>query len=81
MAKKVGFFSQALISVCDEKYKFIFTEVRQNGRSNDRAVLRNSELGIHSSNHIYYIPSKEVAEENYFKDRGAFLLPYYMAGD
>ena len=48
-----GFFSQALLAVCDAKYKFIFIEVRQYGRLNDGDVLRNAKLGVDASNQIY----------------------------
>ena len=76
-----GFFSQVLLAVCDAKYKFIFIDVGQYGSTNDRAVLKNLELGRRLESYSLNIPSKDIADKNYFKDGEPFILPYYMVGD
>ena len=76
-----GFFFQVLLAVCDAKYKFIFIDVGQYGSTNDRAVLKNLELGRCLESYFLNIPSKDIADKNYFKDGEPFILPYYMVGD
>ena len=75
------FFSQVLLAVCDAKYKFIFINVWQYGSTDDRAVLKNSELGRHLELYSLTIPSEDIADKNYFKDGEPFILPYYIVGD
>ena len=76
-----GFFSQVLLAVCDAKYKFIFIDVGQYGSTNDRAVLKNLELGRRLESYSLNIPSKDIADKNYFKDGEPFILPYYVVVD
>ena len=76
-----GFFSQVLLAVFDAKYNFILIDVGQYGRTNDSAVLKNSELGRRLESYSLNIPSEDIADKNYVKDGEPFILPYYMVGD
>ena len=69
-----GIFSQALLTICDAKYKFIFIDVRRYGSTNDSAVLKNSELGRSLESYSLNNPSEDTADKNYFKDGEPFIL-------
>ena len=75
-----GFFSQVLLAVFDAKYNFILIDVGQYGRTNDSAVLKNSELGRRLESYSLNIPSEDIADKYYFKDGEPFILSYYMVG-
>ena len=73
-----GFFSQVLLAVCVEKYRFIFIEAGQYGSTNDdSAVLKNSELCKRLGSYSLNIRSEAVVDEIYF----CFFAALYMVGD
>ena len=71
-----GFFSIALLAICDVNYCFTLFDLGQFGCNNDRGVLASSQMGEIFEDELLHVP-----EDRKLNDSDNESLPYFLLGD
>ena len=70
-----GFYSIALLAVCDAHYRFVLVDIGNSGRHSDGGVFQNSAIGKKFANQQLGIPPP-----NYLPG-STICIPHYFAAD
>ena len=71
-----GFFSIALLAICDPNYCFTLFDLGQFGSNNDSGVLASSHMGEMFEDELLCVP-----EDRKLNDRDNESLPCFLLGD